>query len=105
MHRGYLNLGSLILAAALASPLVTTGCATHAYRVYDPYDNDYQRWDHHEDVYYQQWVVETHRDRDRDRDYRHLDRDSQRQYWQWRHNHGDHDRDRDHDHDHDHDRH
>jgi hypothetical protein len=88
MHRGYWNLGSLVLAVALSAPLATTGCAVHAYRVYDPYYHDYHRWDHHEEVYYQQWAVETHHDPHRD--YRHLDTNDQKQYWAWRHNHGDH---------------
>ena len=49
-----------------------------------PYHNDYHRWNHGETVYYNQWVVETHRD---NRDFRHLDKDQQREYWNWRHDH------------------
>lgn len=93
---------TFLLTAVFALPLFTAGCAVHAYRAYDPVDNSYHRWNHDDDVYYQQWVVETHHPR---RPYRDLDRDDQRNYWQWRH---DHDRDHDHhghNHDHDHDNH
>lgn len=87
---------SLVLAAALLSPLILTGCTGHGYyRVYDPYDHQYRRWDGNENVYYHQWTTENHRD---DRDFRKLDHDDQNRYWQWRHDHG-------HDHDHDNDRH
>jgi hypothetical protein len=94
----------MLLAAAFFAPVLTTGCGERHYRAYDPYYNDYHRWDRHENVYYQQWVVENHRD---NRDFRRLDHDQQKQYWDWRHSHhDDHDRDHhDHDHDHDHDRH
>ncbi len=86
MHRGSRYLSLIFLASALATPLVTTGCATH--RVYDPYYSDYHTWDRNENVYYQQWIVENHRDPHRD--YKHLNKDEQKQYWDWRHSHGDH---------------
>jgi len=90
--------GSLFLAAALFLPLAAIGCAErHYYRVYDPYYSDYHDWDDHERVYYQQWVVETHRDPHRD--FRKLRKDDQKQYWTWRHSHTDRDHDRDHEHD------
>jgi len=54
-----------LLAAACLAPVLTTGCATRTYRVYDPYYNDYHRWDDHENVYYHQWIVENRRE-DRD---------------------------------------
>jgi hypothetical protein len=90
---------SLLLAAALASSLAGIGCAEHhAYRVYDPYYTDYHVWNNDEVVYYNQWIVETHRDRDRNRnrDFRKLRPEEQKEYWSWRHNHGDHDHDHDH---------
>jgi hypothetical protein len=74
----------IFLAGALATPLLTSGCA---HRVYDPYHSDYHHWDRHETVYYQQWSVENHRDPHRD--YHHLNKDEQKQYWDWRHSHGD----------------
>ncbi|HTR65598.1 MAG TPA: hypothetical protein VMH85_07485 [Terriglobales bacterium] len=95
--RGYI--GGLLLSAVLAAPLVTTGCAEHHYyRVYDPYNHDYHRWDNNEVVYYNQWAVETHHDPHRD--FRKLNQDDQKNYWNWRHSHGDNDHDHDHDHDH-----
>ncbi len=74
-------LSSLLLAAAFFAPAVTIGCA-HRYQ--DSYYNDYHRWDRDEKVYYNQWVIEAHRDH---RDFRHLNNDEQKQYWEWRHNH------------------
>jgi hypothetical protein len=92
------HFGSLLLAGALLLPLATIGCAErHYYRVYDPYHSDYHDRDDHERVYYQQWVVETHRDPHRD--FRKLGKDDQKQYWNWRHSHPERDHDRDHDHD------
>jgi hypothetical protein len=80
--------GSLLLALALASPLIATGCpGHHYYRVYDVDHRDYHRFDDHERVYYQQWVVETHRDPNRE--FRKMNADEQKEYWNWRHSHGD----------------
>jgi hypothetical protein len=98
------HFSSLLLAAVFAFPLLTAGCAVHAYRAYDPVDNSYHRWNHNDDVYYQQWVVETHHPQ---RPYRDIDQNDQRAYWQWRHSHSDqdhHGKDH-HDHDHDNDNH
>jgi hypothetical protein len=91
------TLGSLLLAAAIASTVAGTACAEHhSYRVYDPYYTDYHPWNHDEDRYYRQWAYETHHDAHRD--FRRLPPRDQKDYWTWRHNHGDHDRDdRDHD--------
>lgn len=96
MRRRLSFTSSLVLGAAMVLPLATVGCAHHYYYADDPYYHDRHRWDHNEQVYYQQWVVETHGDRNRD--YRHLSKEDQKRYWDWRHNH-------DHDHDHDHDQH
>ena len=93
MPGGYRYLGSLLLAAAF---LASVGYATRTYRYFDPYYNDYPRWDGHEDVYYQQRVIETRRDR---HDFRRLNDDERKEYWTWRHSHHDHDHDPDHDHD------
>lgn len=76
---------SVLLGAALLSPLMITGCAAHVsagYRVYDPYYRDYHVWGPGEDVYYNRWLGERHYER---RDFRRLNRDQQRDYWQWRH--------------------
>jgi hypothetical protein len=97
MLRASRYLGSLVLAAAIATPLFTTGCGeSHPYRAYDPYDHQYHQWGPEEQGYYSQWALSVHID---NRPYKKLHRDQQHQYWQWRQSHGDH-----HDHDHDHDR-
>lgn len=91
---------SMLLSAALICPVIITGCAARVgvgYRTYDPYYHGYRTWDHDDQVYYNQWVIETHHPH---REYRHLNHEDQRRYWQWRHDH-----DRDHHHDRDHDRH
>jgi hypothetical protein len=76
---------ALLLAAALASPVVLAGCAEHTtYRVYDPYHNDYHRWDDHETAFYVQWEHESHRDH---RDFDKRDANEQKEYWDWRHEH------------------
>jgi len=88
------TLRSTGLAGILAAGLVFLGgCAVHAgvgYRAYDPYYRDYHVWSGPEVDYYNQWVVETHRDH---RDFRKLPRRDQNEYWKWRHeHHPDHDR-------------
>ena len=88
MHRGTRLLGLLLLGSALMLPLATVGCAHHYY-TYTP----------QEDVYYNQWVVENHRDVHID--YQHLSKEDQKRYWDWRRSH-DHDHDKDHDHDQNH---
>lgn len=92
MLKGLRWTGTALLGVALFAPLATIGCGGHhAVRVYDPYYSDYHNWDDHERGYYNQWVVETHREH---RDYDRLPPDEQKQYWDWRHSHGDHDHDR-----------
>jgi len=94
MLKGLQWTGTALLGVALLAPLATVGCGQHhAVRVYDPYYSDYHNWDDHERVYYNQWIVETHRE---NRDYNRLPPDEQKQYWDWRHSHGDHDHDHDH---------
>ena len=96
MRSGQRYLASLLLTAALLLPALNIACAEHHYyRAYDVDHGDYHPWDAQENVYYQQWVVETHRD---NRDFRKLKPEEQKEYWNWRHN-------PDHDHDKDHDRH
>ena len=60
MHGRYQYLGSILLAVAFLAPALTTGCATRSYRVYDPYRNQYHRWDGNERILLQPWVVENH---------------------------------------------
>jgi hypothetical protein len=76
-------IGSLSLAAALISQVAIAGCAARAsYRVYDPYYNDYHRWDDHEAGIYLQWEGETRREH---RDFDKREKDEQNEYWTWRH--------------------
>jgi hypothetical protein len=87
MIRGSRPLSLMLLGAALASG-VGVACASHPYRVYDPYYTDYHVWNNDEVVYYNRWAGETHRDPHRD--FRKLNKDDQKQYWTWRHNHEEH---------------
>jgi hypothetical protein len=83
--------GTLVLGAALISPVLISGCAA---RVYDYQYHDYHRWDGRERGYYIEWERDTHH---RDMDYARRDEEEQKEYWQWRNNHYGHDH---HDHDH-----
>jgi hypothetical protein len=74
----------LVVVALLATPLLI-GCsarASYGYRSYDPVYRDYHVYDRGEDVYYNQWVVETRRPH---RDFRRLRDEDRREYWKWRH--------------------
>jgi len=71
---------SLLLAAAVISPLFCTGCAAHE-RVYDPYYHDYHTWPA-ENGYYVQWETDTHRHHE---DFDKRSKDEQKEYWDWRH--------------------
>jgi hypothetical protein len=83
---------ALLLTAALISQVAITGCAARAsYRVYDPYYNDYHRWDGHEAGFYLQWEGETHREH---RDFDKREKDEQNEYWTWRHSRSDKDHDK-----------
>jgi hypothetical protein len=84
MHRGTRLFSSLLLGSALMLPFATVGCAHHYYARQD-------------DVYYNQWVTENHRDPHVD--YQHLSKDDQKHYQDWRRSH-DHDHDKDHDQNH-----
>lgn len=90
MRTGYRWLGSLLLAGAIAAPVMITGCAAHAsYRVYDPGYHDYHTWNNGEVVYYNRWENDTHREH---REFRERNAREQQEYWNWRHHH---ERDRD----------
>lgn len=87
MHGGSGIIRLVCLATALALATLGTACIHRSYRAYDPYYNDYHKWDDREIVVYQQWARETHRDPDRD--FRKLPPDEQEEYWKWRHGHQD----------------
>jgi hypothetical protein len=70
----------LLLAATLAAPVLSVGCAAHV-RIYDPYYHDYHVWAA-EEPYYSQWERDNHRE--------HMDFDKRsdadkKAYWDWRH--------------------
>jgi hypothetical protein len=86
-------LTSALLAAALISPVMITGCAARVstgYRIYDPDYRDYHVWNDDEITFYTRWEGETHRDH---RDFRRRPHEEQKEYFAWRH---DHDHDREH---------
>jgi len=90
MHLARLYFTTMLLAAAIALPIASTGCAEHRYaRVYDPYYSDYHRWGPDEVRYYNRWEVETHREH---RDWNRRTPDEQKEYWSWRHSNHDHDK-------------
>ena len=64
------NLIPLVLAAAFAAPVLTTGCAMRA-RVYGP----------GEAPYYTRWEHDTHR---QDMDFNKRSKADQKAYWAWR---------------------
>ena len=77
-------------AMLLLSGLLT-GCAGARIgvgaRYYDRGHADYHVWGDNESVFYNQWIVESHRDR---KDFGKLRRGDQQAYWRWRHDHPDH---------------
>jgi len=56
---------SCFLAAALAASVLSTACAHHYHRVYDPYYSDYHVWNDNEVGYYHQWSRENNYDEHR----------------------------------------
>lgn len=74
------RIASLLMAAAISSPLLFTGCEVHG-RVYDSYDHQYRRWAP-ESSYYSEWENGTHRRHER---YERRSREEQQEYWEWRH--------------------
>jgi hypothetical protein len=80
---------SLILAAAMATAVVGSGC-TAGVRFYDADYHDYHRWDDREDRAYRRYLTERQEEY---REFPRLNNDEQRNYWQWRHAHGDTDND------------
>jgi hypothetical protein len=79
-------LPSALIALAVISPLIVTGCSARVstgYRVHDGYYNDDHVWDSNEVVFYSRWEGETHRHH---RDFRKRSADEQKEYYTWRHN-------------------
>jgi len=80
---------TLLLLAAISTPVIVGGCAEHAsVRYYDADYGDYHTWNNGEEVYYRQWITVNNRPYVK---YQKLPPDDQRAYWHWRHEHPDHD--------------
>ena len=69
----------MLSAAAFAMPLA--GCSGSGV-VYDPYRQDYHRWNRGEDRLYRQWETGSHRGHT---DFQRRSPGEQRAYWGWRH--------------------
>jgi hypothetical protein len=76
---------SIILAAALTSAAIGSGCVARV-GFYDRDHRDYHRWDDREDHRYRMFLSERHQDY---RGFPSLNADDQRDYWRWRHSHPD----------------
>ena len=72
-----------LMAVAISSPALLSGCSGHV-RVYDSYHHDYHTWNRGEDGYYTRWEGDTHRDH---MDYGKRSPADQQAYWDWRHSH------------------
>jgi len=83
---------ALCLVAVLLFAIGNTACIHRPYRVYDPYYNDYHKWNDSEAEHYDLWCRETHRDANRD--FRTLPPEEQEEYWKWRHTYEEHHRGR-----------
>src|SRR6266568_3236088 len=85
MRSMWKDFARLLLAGALATPVLMTGCTVHA-RYYDPYYRDYHPVSGGL-VFYGQWERDTHREH---RELRERREEEKKEYWEWRHHHEDH---------------
>ena len=93
MHSGYRYLSSLLLTAALATPVAMMAApspqddknhenrAENNKRYYDKNHKDYHNWDSNEDRSYQRYQTEHHEKRA----FVQLNTRQQSGYWNWRH--------------------
>jgi hypothetical protein len=95
MHCGYRFFSSLLLIAALTSPIpmmASTGGqndkthennqAENNKRYYDKNHKDYHTWDSNEEQSYKHYQTEHHQKRV----FNQLNQSQQSNYWKWRHN-------------------
>ena len=97
MHRGFRHFASLLLTAALATPVALMATPLRAqereehdrdeHRYYDAEHRDYHNWDDREDRAYRHWLEERHTAY---REFNRLNRKEQNRYWKWRHEHEEH---------------
>jgi hypothetical protein len=74
---------AILMATAISSPALLSGCGGHV-RVYDSYYHDYHPWNRTEVGFYTQWEGETHRDHV---EFAARTPEDQHAYWDWRHKH------------------
>ncbi|HEX3892443.1 MAG TPA: hypothetical protein VHW46_07715 [Terracidiphilus sp.] len=86
MHKFVRHFTPLAFAAALALPIVLSGCTVHAGYAEDPYYHDRHVWSG-EVGYYNQWEHDTHRNHE---DFKKRNDPDKKAYWDWRHSHDDH---------------
>ena len=91
MHLAHRIMSSLLLAAALVTPVAIMAAPAPQgvgvqVRVYDRSHRDYHNWDDREESSYRRYLVEQHRSY---REYARQHRRTQDQYWNWRHRHPD----------------
>ena len=80
------NFAVVVLAVALAGPVLIAGCNGEV-RYYDADYHDYHRWNHGEVVYYNNWEHETHREHV---DFAKRNDAEKKEYYSWRHSQGGH---------------
>jgi hypothetical protein len=91
MHLAHRVMNSLLLAAALVTPVAISAAPAPQrvgvqVRVYDHNHKDYHNWDDREESSYRRYLVEQHHSY---REYAKQRRRTQDQYWNWRHRHPD----------------
>ena len=91
MHLAHRVMNSLLLAAALVTPVAISAAPAPQrvgvqVRVYDHNHKDYHNWDDCEESSYRRYLVEQHHSY---REYAKQRRRTQDQYWNWRHRHPD----------------
>ena len=72
----------LTIATLVAAPITFAACASH--QTYDPYYQDYHRWNSVEDGFYRRWEGETQRNHVA---FERRPVEEQRTYYGWRHQH------------------
>ncbi len=80
-------LSTLLLGAAMCTPVVMHAQDHHSRRYYDRSRKDYHEWNEQEERAYRHWLTEV-----RHRRYHSWARSraaEQREYWRWRHDHAD----------------
>jgi hypothetical protein len=89
MRYGYRLLSALMIAGALASPTLVTGCFHHQYANGQYANGQYANgqyangsWSDSERPHYAQWEQSTKQEH---RDYSARNASEQQQYWSWRH--------------------